>query len=168
MKALLIIAPKDFRDEEYFHTKEELEKGGLETATASSAKGKIRGMLGGSALAELTLDDVNVSDYDAIVFIGGSGSSVFFNDESAKQIAKDAAEQEKVLAAICIAPTVLANAGLLNGKRATAYPSQEASIRSSALEFTAAPVEVDGKIVTADGPSSAGDFAKAILGVLES
>lgn len=162
MKALLIIAPRNFRDEEYFHTKEELEKAGVEVTTASKSAGDVAGMKGGTATAETDLRDVDAGDYDAVAFIGGGGASVYFNNPAAQGIAKKALEGGKVLAAICIAPSILANAGLLKGKKATAFSSEESNLRSKGADWTGEGVTVDGRIITADGPSSAREFGKAI------
>jgi len=166
MKALLIIAPQNFRDEELFHTQEELEKAGVETVIASRSAGTVQGMLGRSAEATLGLRDVDVGDYDAIVFIGGSGSSAYFNNPAALGIAERAAESGKVLAALCIAPSILGNAGLLKGKKVTAYPSERGNLEQKGAEFTGEGVTVDGKIITADGPSSARKFGQAIAKAL--
>jgi len=166
MKALLIIAPRDFRDEELFHTQEELEKAGVETTIASRAPGTIQGMKGGTAEATLGLRDVDVGDYGAIVFIGGSGSSAYFNNPIALDIAKKAEGSGKVLAALCIAPSILANAGLVRGKKATAYPSEEGNLRNKGAEWTGEGVTVDGRLITADGPSSARKFGQAIAKAL--
>ena len=159
-KALLVIAPENFRDEEYFHTKEELEKAGVETITASRSVGTCTGMMGGTAEAELGLRDVSVDDYDAIIFVGGGGSAIYFNNPVALDIAKKASG--KVVAALCIAPTILANAGLLNGVKATAFSSEEGAMRAKGAQWTGEDVTVDGKIITANGPAAARKFGQAI------
>ena len=71
-KALMIIAPERFRDEELFVTKEELEKAGHKTVIASICKGICPGSRGGFATATLTLAEVQTEDYDAVVFVGGA------------------------------------------------------------------------------------------------
>ena len=166
MKALLIIAPQNFRDEEYFHTKEELEKAGVETVTASRSTETAMGMMGGTARPDISLGEVDVNDYDAILFIGGNGSSVYFNNPAALDIAKKADAAGKIVGAICIAPSILANAGLLKNKRATSYPSEESNLRAKGADYTGEDLTVDGRIITADGPSSARDFGRAIARAL--
>lgn len=163
---LLIIAPSNFRDEELFDTKAELEKAGAATTIASRQTGTITGMLGGTAKATLSLSAVKVSDFDAVVFIGGSGASAYFNDSTAQKIAKDAAAQGKVLAAICIAPSILANAGLLQGKNATAFSSESGNLQANGANYTGSAVTVDGKIITANGPAAAKQFGKEITKAL--
>jgi len=127
-KVLMIIAPRNFRDEELFQPKEELEKTGNSVTIASTTTDIATGMLGGTAKPDLTINNVDVDDYDAVVFVGGTGSSVYFKDPRAHEIARTANEKGKLIGAICIAPSTLANAGLLRGKKATSYPSESKRI----------------------------------------
>ncbi len=165
--AVLIVAGSDFRDEELFETKEQLEKAGIRTTIASSKKGRITGMLGGTAEAAILLNDIKVDDYDSVIFIGGSGAKEYFNNKYAQGIAKQAAEKKKVLGAICIAPTILANAGVLKGVSATSFPSEESQLRSAGAKYTGTDVERDGLIITGSGPQAAVQFGQAIVKALE-
>ena len=165
-KVLLIVAPQDFRDEELFQPQEIFKASGLITEIASTQTGVIKGMLGGKVRADKDLLAVNVSDYQAIVFVGGTGASVYFDDAIALAIAEEAVRQGKIVAAICIAPSILANAGILRGKRATAYPSERENLISKGAEFTGEPVTVDGRIVTAAGPAAAREFGWKIVELL--
>lgn len=166
-KALLVIAPSNFRDEEYFVTKQVLEEGGAAVTTASKSPGEVSGMLGKTAMAEISLDDAKVADYDAVVFIGGNGAQAYFGDSRAIEIAEEAYEAGKTVAAICIAPVILANAGILNGKRATCYDGEFASkLEAGGAEYTAESVVRDDMIITADGPASAKDFGAEIVKAL--
>ncbi len=167
MKALLIIAPQNFRDEEYFQPKEELEKAGIEVVTASKSTAEATGMKGGTVTPDMSLKDVDVGDYDAVLFIGGGGSSIYFNNPAAHDIAKKAVSAGKVVGALCIAPSILANAGLLKGRKATAFSSEQSNMRAKGCDFTGDGVTVDGKLITADGPASARDFGKAIARALK-
>jgi protease I len=165
-KVLMIIAPRNFRDEELFHTKEELETSGNDVTITSTTTSTVTGMLGGTVTPEITIEKVNVDDYDAVVFIGGLGSSIYFNNTKAHEIARDAYSKGKVIGAICIASSTLANAGLLKGKKATSYPSEESNLKSKGAIYTGKPVEKDGKIITADGPNSARSFGREIAKLL--
>lgn len=70
------------------------------------------------------------------------------------------------MSAICLAPVTLANAGLLEGKRATVYPSAKSFLKWKGATYTGNPVEVDGNIVTANGPEVAEEFAQAVAGMV--
>ncbi len=166
-KAVLVIAHENFRDEEFLRPKEILEKNGVEVTVASSSMEAARGVLGAVVEPDMLVGDINVSDYDAVVFIGGGGSSEYFNNPVAHSIAQEAASSEKPLGAICIAPSTLANAGILIGRKATSYPSEEGNLKSKGAVFTGTGVEIDGKIITADGPSSAEQFGQALVDALK-
>ena len=166
-EAVLITASRNFRDEELFETLRALDAAAIQSVVASTQTGFITGMLGGRAEATMLVSQINVDDYDAVIFVGGPGARQYFNDPAALKIARDAAQKGKVLAAICIAPTVLAKANLLNGVKATAFPTEAVSLQSAGARYTAAAVERDGLIITANGPAAAAMFAKEIVDALE-
>lgn len=164
---LMIIAPDGFRDEELFFAQEELENAGHQTVIASLGKGVCRGSRGGAATATFTLAEIEVEHYEAVVFVGGGGSKVYFANRDALRIAQEMAAQGKVVAAICVAPVILANAGLLKGKSATVFSSEIKAIEGKGAQYTGAMVTVDANIVTGDGPKSARSFGRKINELLQ-
>lgn len=162
----MVIAPEVFRDEEYAHPKAVLEGLGASVTTASVQPGICRGKLGMTAEATVSVAEAKASEYDAVIFVGGGGAQVFFDDPAAHALARSAHEGGKVVAAICIAPSVLAHAGLMQGMRATAFPSQREDLVAHGAIWTGAAVEVDGAIITANGPDAATDFGRAIADAL--
>jgi len=170
-KIVMIIAFKDFRDEEYFVPKEILEKAGAEIKTASNKMGTAIGADGGDVKIDLLVPEINPADFDAVVFIGGPGCPENLDNESSYQVAKETVFQGKILASICISPVILAKAGVLKGKKATVWSS---ALDKSAIEileeneaiYQAESVVQDGKIITANGPTAAKGFGEAIVEVL--
>lgn len=165
-KVLFIIASNNFRDEELQIPKQIIENKGAAVIIASSSLKVSHGVLGAEVKPDILIAEAKAVDYDAIVFIGGSGSSEYWNSPVAHQLAKDIVAHDKVLAAICIAPVTLANAGVLTGKKATVFASEINSIKNKGSVYTGNDVEVDGKIITANGPQSAAMFGHAIVTVL--
>ncbi|MHB1135750.1 MAG: DJ-1/PfpI family protein [Coriobacteriia bacterium] len=163
---LMVIAPEVFRDEEYAVPKDFLENRGARVTTASLRAGVCHGKLGMTAEATLGVADVEAADYDAVVFIGGGGTQVFFENPAAHALARAAAQRGLVLGAICIAPSILAHAGLLDGVHATAFPSQRDDLTAHGAIWSDGPVEVDGRVVTANGPDAADSFGLAISDLL--
>ena len=125
----MVIAPINFRDEELFNTKIEIEKAGFKTVLASIKEGVCVGTNGGKAFAEIDIDQVISSDYEAVIFIGGSGSRVYFSNKKSHQIAKEMYQQGKIVSAICIAPVILGEAHLLNNKKVTVHDSEIDTIK---------------------------------------
>jgi protease I len=167
-RIVLLIAPERFRDEELFDTKRELDQAGHQTVVASTRKGYCPGSRGGKARATLLLSEVNPSDYDAVVFVGGGGSKVYFEDQVAQGLAKEMHERGKVVAAICLAPVVLANAGVLKGKDATVAGTEAKTIEGKGATYMGPGVVVAGNVVTANAPKASKLFGQKINEVLES
>lgn len=171
-KAAMIIAFSDFRDEEYFIPKEILEKSGVEIKIISNKVGKALGVNGGEAEVGFLLKDFNPSDFDAVVFVGGPGCLKNLDNENSYQMIREIIFQDKILAAICISPVILAKAGVLKGKKAAVWSSALDKSAIKILEenkaiFEVKPVVQDGKIITANGPATAEQFGKAILEALK-
>ena len=164
--AVMVIAPTVFRDEEYIEPKRVLEAHGVAVTTASVVPGECIGKLGARATATMSVGDACQRSWDAVIFVGGAGARVFFEDEGAHQLARSQKAAGGVLAAICVAPTTLARAGLLSGVRATAFTSQESDLVGHGALWTGGAVTVDGNVVTADGPESAEKFGEAIAAAL--
>jgi len=165
-RVLLIVASMDFRDEEYLETRKVLESAGAIITTASSRAGESTGTMGSKITVDKGLSEVGSGSFDAVVFIGGPGAKEFFDDTRAHKLALEAVNQGKVVAAICIAPSILANAGVLNGKKATAFISEKDNMESHGAKYTGNDVTKDGKIITASGPHAAGDFGRLIANKL--
>lgn len=165
-RAALIVAVQNFRDEELFETKRVLDEAGIATVIASSRIGIIRGMLGNTAEAGVLVNRLRVDDYDAIIFIGGPGSAEYFNNPAALDIAREAAAKRKVVGAICVAPSILANAGVLMGVRATSIISERDNLVRAGAVYTGNAVERDRFIITASGPPASVRFGQAIVDAL--
>ena len=160
-KIAMIIAFREFQDEEYFIPKQILKTAGAEITTSSASLGKAIGGLGGEAEVNILIKDLRVADYDAILFIGGPGAQKYIDDEDCYQIAREVIKTGKVLGAICIAPIILA--------KAWSSPMDKFGVkllRSSGAVYQSEPVVTDGKLVTADGPMAAKKFAETIINLL--
>ncbi|HEU4402093.1 MAG TPA: DJ-1/PfpI family protein [Candidatus Polarisedimenticolia bacterium] len=165
-KVLMVIAPEGFRDEEYREPRHILEKKGCEVTVASTTTRPSKGMLGMIVTPDTTLDKVRAGDFDAVIFVGGHGAETYYDDKRAHLLAVESVKGGKPLGAICVAPTILANAGVLKGKMATVWPSQSKALLSGGANYTGQPVEKDGSIITADGPTSAVKFGQEIARAL--
>lgn len=170
MKAVLIIAPKGYQEYEYGETKAVLERAGIEVITAAKTAGLCHSRGGSTTTATLALNQVQVKDFQAIIFIGGSGSVSYQHDAQAQALAQEAIKQDKILAAICIAPLILAAAGVLKHKKATVWDSggqQQAILTNAGAFYTGETVTVDENIVTANGPQATTKFVEQIVKLLK-
>ncbi|MGD1996779.1 MAG: DJ-1/PfpI family protein [Anaerolineae bacterium] len=167
--ALLVIAPSDFNDTEYSEPRAIFEEAGYAVQVASLSMEVARGMHGTEVQPDLALSDVDVANYDTVVFVGGSGSVALWDDEEVHRVAREAVEQGRVLAAICLAPMALARAGVLEGREVTMFDAEDyrPELEAQGAICTGEVVERDGRIVTASGPQAADQFAETIVEVLQ-
>lgn len=163
---VMIVPSEQFRDEELFETRTELERAGHSTVIASATTRPCSGMLGGWVVPTLTLAQVDPEAFDAVIFVGGLGVRQYYHDPQAHRIAREMHGRGKVVAAICLAPVVLANAGLLTGKHATVSASEAKTLQRLGARYQATGVVVDGALVTGDGPTSARRFGREIAALL--
>jgi protease I len=164
-KIVMIIAKQMFEEVEFKYPKEIFDNEGADVTIASST---LSMATGGNLRVkpDILIDDIKVKDFDAIVFIGGFGVTEYFENPQAHRIARQALEADKILAAICMAPRILANAGVLKGKKATCFPSVREDIKAKGGIVTGEMVERDGNIITGNGPGAATKFGETIASAL--
>ena len=170
-KIAIIIAFRDFRDEEYFIPKQILEASGAQIKTISTSLGQAIGKFGGETEVDIVLDDLKIGEYDAVLFIGGPGAGKHIDDSRFHDVAQEVIRQNILLGAICVAPAILARAGVLSGKKATVWSdSMDKSavkiVKEEGVRYQPDSVVIDGKIITANGPAAAKEFAEAIIEAL--
>ncbi len=167
-KVLMIIAQSGFRDEELLVPKEVLERAGHHVLVASLTRQKASGSRGALVQPDLAVYEANPDFFDCVVVVGGPGSPALAESDDVKELLLGASARGKVIGGICLGPMALARAGVLAGKRATVYPDRKAIavLKESAAQYRAEAVVTDGKVVTADGPSSATAFGNTLAEIL--
>ncbi|NOZ64742.1 MAG: DJ-1/PfpI family protein [Caldiserica bacterium] len=171
-RVLFLIAAQNFRDEELLITRKMLEEGEFKVVIASSSSPSIaRGMLGTKIKPDIPVSRIQVEDYRAIVLIGGAGAKEYWNNSLVHKLLRQALQKGKVIGAICIAPVTLAKAGILKNRRATVWWSSSIDLRKALKHYGAKFVDknvvIDGKIITANGPSASEEFGRALLKLLQ-
>lgn len=165
---LMVLAPVDFRDEEYAEPRQVWENAGYNVLTTSTTKESI-GRFGTRVVNDFLLDEVELDTADAVFFVGGGGCLNFMHNRAAENLARIFITEGKPLGAICAAPRLLLNWGLLSDKDFTGWNGDDALenlAAESGANYTGDSVTVDGMIVTGDGPESARETGKRFLGVL--
>ncbi len=162
----MVVAPKDFRDEEFETPYQKLGGFGAKITVASLIEGECVGVKGTKVQAVIAVKDLVPKDYDALVFIGGPGMVEHVENAQFIAAAQAFAKAGKLVAAICVSPVILAKAGLLKGLRATVSPGMEEELTERGAQVTSDDVVVSGRIITANGPSASAAFARAIAAAL--
>lgn len=166
MELLMVVAQHEFRDEEFIEPRRALEEAGHHVVVASKQAGPCIGVNGSAVRASVALAEVRADRFDGAVFVGGPGARALFDDRDAHRIAVDLSRSGKVLGAICIAPVILARAGVLVGRRVTVFPTEADAIAAKHALPQHQDLVIDGKLVTASGPKHARAFGAALVEVL--
>jgi len=163
----MAIAGKNFRDEELMDTKTVLEENDFKVHVAAPTKDLAVGKLGMKIIPDIDFPDIEEGRYEGIIFIGGPGAFDLIENKFLHEIARKFYEKNKLVAAICIASAILAEAGLLSGKRATVHFSGAEYLEKAGALYKENDLEIDGNIITASGPVVAARFGQEIVNYLK-
>lgn len=162
MPTTLIPLANGFEEIEAFTVVDVLRRAGISVVLAGLHDGPVTSVRKVSVLPDETLDAVRGGDYDLIVLPGGQpGTTNLCADVRVKRLLLEFNEAGKTIAAICAATTVLAEAGLIKGRRVTAYPSYRDKLNGG--QYVDSPVVSDGNLITSQGPGTAMGFALALV-----
>ena len=163
MKTIIVFLADGFEDIEAITPIDVLRRAGLNVQTVSVMEEQIvAGAHGIPVVADKMFADIHLEDAEMLLLPGGlPGATNLDAHQGLSDMIMAFASEGKALAAICAAPLVFGNRGLLQGKKATCYPGFESYLTGA--EYTAALVEIDGNFITAKGPGAAMDFAFAIV-----
>ncbi|MBY9062654.1 type 1 glutamine amidotransferase [Sphingomonas yunnanensis] len=169
---VLMLAADGFETVELFEPRKALEAAGVTVTLASIKRDPIQGMKqdinqAETATPDLTLDEVEVDDYDALVLPGGVANPDKLRVEAkAVQIVQDFMDEDKIVAAICHAPWLLAEADVIDGRRLTGFESIRTDLENAGAEVVDEEVVVDDNLITSRKPDDIPAFNKAILAAL--
>lgn len=166
MKKVSVILADGFEEIEALTVVDLLRRAKIYVGTVSiTEEYTVHGAHGINVQTEDLFEEVNFVESDMIVLPGGMPGTTNLGEHSGvRRVVKDFFEEGKYIGAICAAPTVLGNLGLLKGKRVSCYPSVENEIQGAVMTRTA--VTVDGSLVTSRGAGTAIDFALKLIEVL--
>jgi 4-methyl-5(b-hydroxyethyl)-thiazole monophosphate biosynthesis len=168
MSKVLVPLAEGFEEIEAVTVVDLLRRAGIAVQTASLGGREVTGSHGITVHSDLGIDEAAADDYDMIVLPGGMpGTAHLKSDARVARLLREFAASGRYTAAICAAPSVLAHAGLLEGRRATSYPGFLAADSAAGIRLSDEPVVIDGKVVTSRGPGTAVPFALALIELLE-
>jgi protease I len=170
---ILSIATDGFEEWELFGPREILRKRGAEVVLASPKLAPIQATVhddpGKTIRPDLTVDQANADDFDALILPGGvrSPDNLRLNVR-VLQLIKDFDRQVKPIAAICHGPWLLVEADLVRGRTATSWPSIRTDLRNAGAHVVDQSAVVDGNIITSRKPDDVEDFTNALIALVES
>lgn len=145
-----------------------LVRAGIEVTTAGLDDRVVTASRGTRILPDTTLDKVIDKSFDLIVLPGGLPGADYLRDDARLQtLLKTHSADNKYIGAICAAPKALAEANLLAGKNATAYPGTLEALDDNSIHIKDSAVVVDGNVITSRGPGTAMEFALTLIELLK-
>jgi len=169
---VLMLATNGFEQSELFEPRQALLDAGVQVTLAAPKSDPITGEKGGekgeSITPDTTIDQVETDGYDALVLPGGvANPDTLRMDSRAVEIVREFFDADKIVAAICHAPWLLIEADVVDGKRATGWPSVRTDLANAGASVLDEEVVVDGKLITSRQPGDIPAFNRAVLHCLE-
>jgi len=159
VKALVFLAP-GFEEIEASTIVDILRRCDVEVTMVGLKRDFVDGAHGVKFIPDKSIDEVTLNEFDAVICPGGApGYENLRKDQRVLTMVKEAFESNKLVAAVCAAPAVLSDAGVLEGKACTIYPGMEDELRKGGGKPKEDLVVVDGSIITSRGPATALLFA---------
>ena len=170
-KILLVVAFNGYQQIEYGQPRKILSDAGFDVVTASNAPSAAVAKDGSTTEINIVIEDVTVTDYAGVFFIGGPGTMENLDNKKSYKLAQSAMEKNIPLGAICLATRVLANAKVLQDKEATGWNGDnqlDAIYKEHGVRYISNQgVVVDENIITAQGPDFAKKFGEHIVDMLK-
>jgi protease I len=169
---IMILATNGFEQSELEKPKAALEDAGYETVVVSPEDGQIKGWKGkdwGDPVdVDLTLDEAEAADFDALMLPGGQmNPDILRMEDKAVQLVRDFCDSGKPVAAICHGPWLLAEAGTIKGRTVTSWPSIRTDLQNAGATVVDREVACDGNLITSRKPDDIPAFNKALIGALQ-
>ncbi|MFN7064735.1 MAG: DJ-1 family glyoxalase III [Aquificaceae bacterium] len=157
MAKVAVLLAEGFEEVEVVAPIDVLRRAGVEVFIAGLTKEPVASARNIKIVPDTTIDRLNPEELDMVILPGGAGGvERLKSDPRVERLVKAMQEKKKLIGAICAAPTALAKFGVLQGKRATVYPSLVEEIKPA--QFVDQPVVEDENIVTSQGPGTALEF----------
>jgi protease I len=163
-KTIALLSGDEFEDAELTEPKAAIEAVGAVVQVISEKTGELTGKNGTKVTVDKTLDDVTEADFDGLLLPGGVGNPDHMRmNETAVNFVRDFFSSHKPVAAICHAPWLLIEAGVVSGRTVTSWPSLKTDLQNAGATWVDQEVVVDQGLVTSRKPDDIEAFnAKAI------
>jgi protease I len=168
MKKALLFVHNGFEDRELMIPYYRLQEAGYKVyVVGPKADTTYNGEYGLTINADFSPEEVNIDDYDAIIIPGGRAPDRMRTNKGLVNLAKQASQKGKVIAAICHGPQLLIEANVVKGRKMTCYVSVSTDLKNAGGIYLNKSVVVDGNLVTSRFPADLPDFCRETIKLLE-
>ena len=164
VERVAIITADNTQDLEFFYPYYRLNEAGYTVDVLTPEGGAFKGKMGMGLQETKPIADAHAGDYALIYIPGGKAPAELRKNEKVISFVKEFAASGKPIAAICHGPQVLVTAGLVSGKKISAYPEVASEIRDAGGNFADEALAIDGQFITARVP---GDLPRHLCGVID-
>lgn len=165
-RVVIVIAEKNYRDEQLAIPKKVLLNNGAEVIIASTSTDVAYGMLGDSTEVDMHIKDISFDDFDGIIFVGGVGAQMLWDNASVIKLVRDFNNAGKAVGAICLAPVILTRAGIVSDIPVSSFRTTKKEIEKEGAIFSKKPVVVHENIITANGHDAAEEFSRHFVSMI--
>jgi protease I len=168
VKRMLIFVENGVEDSEFIYPFYRFQEEGYKIdVVAPKGKEIYGGEHGVLFTSDISPDQVNLEEYDAVIIPGGRAPDNMRTNRNLVNIVSEANNKGKVIAAICHGPQMLIEAGIVRGKTATSWPSVRTDLENAGAKVVDQAVVVDGNLVTSRKPADLPEFCKATIDLLD-
>ena len=169
---IMILATDGFEQSELLKPREKLKEAGYDVVVVSPEAGEIKGWnkgeWGEKVAVDLTLEEAEAEDFDALVLPGGQiNPDKLRLEQKAVQLVREFVEADKPVAAICHGPWLLVEADVVKNRTVTSWPSIRTDLRNAGGNVVDQEVAKDGNLITSRKPDDIPAFTDALISLLK-
>lgn len=169
-KVVFVVASEGYQPVEYSVPKKLLEQAGITVVTASNKLAPAIAKDGSTTNVDYLIKNIPLDEVKGIFVVGGPGALEHLNTTEMHQLLKEVVSKGKKIGAICVAPRILAQAGVLEGKQATGWNGDNelpGVFKQYNVHYKPQDVVRDEDILTATGPDAAREYGEQIISMIE-
>ncbi len=166
MAKIAFLLADDFEDSEYQEPRKTLEEAGHDIDVIGIEAGEVTGKKGATATVDMAAGDAPADEYDALVIPGGYSPDKLRVHGDVVELTRTLAQRDILVAAVCHAPSLLIEAGVVEGRTMTSWPSVRTDLANAGATVVDEEVCIDGRFITSRKPDDLPAFGEAILRAL--
>lgn len=167
-RKVLALLEQEFEDVEVTQPVESLRSEGAQVVLAGSGRGEYTGKKGSTIREDISAEQANPAEFDALVVPGGRAPEKMRMCEPMVELVREFHRAGKPVAAVCHGPQLLISADVLRGRRATSFPAIDVDLRNAGAKWVDEEVVEDGNLITSRRPGDLGAFSEALIQQLAS